>query len=79
MIPPVDWRTEDPWRCVMEQFDFQGTESNELGGDVYWRVHFGDLAESSDSDSPPRSRVPRNKIEANGSRSETQSPRCDGL
>ena len=27
----------------MEQFDFQGTESNKLGGDIYWWVHFGDL------------------------------------
>jgi hypothetical protein len=27
----------------MEQFDFQGTESNKLGGDIYGWVHFGDL------------------------------------
>jgi hypothetical protein len=27
----------------MEQFDFQGTESNKLGSDIYRRVHFGDL------------------------------------
>ena len=43
VIAPVDWRTEDSWRCVMEQFDLQCTESNELGGDIYWRVYFGDL------------------------------------
>jgi hypothetical protein len=43
VIPPVDWRAEDSWGCVMEQFDFQGTESNELGRDVYRWVHFGDL------------------------------------
>jgi len=43
VIASVGWCTEDSWRCVMEQFDFQGTESNELGGDVYRRVYFGDL------------------------------------
>jgi len=43
VIAPVDRRTEDSWRCVMKQFDLEGTESNELGSDIYWRVHFGDL------------------------------------
>src|ERR1700678_4579782 len=43
VIAPVDRRIEGSRQRVVEQFDLQGTESNELGGDIHRGVHFGDL------------------------------------